>query len=602
MRFRGPEAQTMFTGMNTGHDGALAEGSLIQMSDGDLVPIEDLCSELFERGEIVRDGDFEYVEVNGPDLKSLNESSLEIEDAQIRKVWRKKVDGELLKINTSSGREIVLTPDHPVYTASDEWRKINAENAEQGEFIAVPSTIDADPENESDLGYLAGYVAGDGYITENMVQVVDGNRQLMDTVADEIKNHSSHTVTRLDYDTYHRGEVWDGDLVGSLNDFTDIGRGRLNDESLADYLNGLYDAEGHVNVHSGGIELVNKSRDLIEPVPQLLLRFGIHSSIHSQKFDGKGNEGPYYKVSIYGKNDLKKFSEHIGFKDREKVEKLESILDREGVEGEKIPGIGKVLKNERLKNGMTQKELGRALGNSTRSNIRAYETGVRTPRRDKVSKMAEVLNSDVLKDIAGSEVFWEKIESIEKVNYEGYVYDLTLDKNHNYMAEGMIVHNCMGTVHSNSAKETVTRLVEDPMGVPEVMIPALDAVVMQKRLHRREQGQARRITEIAEVTGFENGQPQLSRIYKWDPKEDVIAPTNVPSMIKKDIADYAGVGGDEIEREIKRRAVVLEWMREENIRDVYEVGRIVEQYYRYRDKLLSKIESEILGSQEILES
>lgn len=154
---------------------------------------------------------------------------------------------------------------------------------------------------------------------------------------------------------------------------------------------------------------------------------------------------------------------------------------------------------------------------------------------------------------------------------------------------------CLGTVHSNSAMETITRLAEDPMGVPEVMIPALDAVVMQKRLHHQMEGQTRRITEIAEVTGFEDGQPQLSRIYEWNPKEDEIESTGVPSTIKKNIADFAGVSGKEIEREIKRRATVLEWMREENIRDIYEVGRIVEEYYRDKDSLLNKVESTALN-------
>ncbi len=88
------------------------------------------------------------------------------------------------------------------------------------------------------------------------------------------------------------------------------------------------------------------------------------------------------------------------------------------------------------------------------------------------------------------------------------------------------------------------------MDVPEIMIPALDAVVMQQRLHHREKGQVRRVTEIAEVTGFEDGQPQLSRIYKWDPKEDVIE-SLVPSTIKKTISDFAGVGGRKLKRKLK---------------------------------------------------
>ncbi|KXA91257.1 hypothetical protein AKJ57_01940 [candidate division MSBL1 archaeon SCGC-AAA259A05] len=151
---------------------------------------------------------------------------------------------------------------------------------------------------------------------------------------------------------------------------------------------------------------------------------------------------------------------------------------------------------------------------------------------------------------------------------------------------------CMGTIHSNSARETVTRLTEKPMDVPEVMIPALDAVVMQQRIHHRKMGQIRRITEIAEVMGFENGKPQLSRIYKWNAKKDALGSTGVPSTIKKTIADFAGMEGSEIEREIKRRAVVLEWLREKEIRDVYKVGEVVQEYYRDPDAFFENIELE----------
>ncbi len=588
---RGPEALTMFTGMNTGHDGALAEGSLVQMADGRLVPVEEICSGLFERNETRIEDGFEYVEVNGPNVKSLNEETLETEDSQIERVWRKKINEKLLKIETSRGKEIILTPDHPIYTANDEWQTINAEDAEKGSFMAIPSNICTSSGQETELGYLAGYVDGDGYVTENMIQVVDGNPQLMDTVTEEIRNHSSHTVTRLNYETFHRGEVWDRALVNSLNEFEETDLGLLDDESLSRYLSGLFDAEGHVNTESLGIELVNKSRDLIGTIPLLLLRFGIQSSIHSQRFDGKGNEGPYSKVSIYGRNNLEKYYDCIGFEDEEKESKLESLLEREGSKGGIIPGIGDILKKERKKENMTQEELGLAIGNSTRSNIRAYETGIRNPRRDKVAKIANVLDSNALEKIAHSEICWEKIESIEEIEYEGYVYDLTLERNHNYIADGMIVHNCMGTIHSNSANETVTRLSENPMDVPEVMIPALDAVVMQQRFHHREKGQVRRVTEISEVTGFEGGQPQLSRIFKWSSKNDELESTGVPSSIKKNISDYSGYGGEEIELEIKRRAAVLEWMKERDIRNVYDVGDVVEEYYKDPEGLLERIES-----------
>ncbi len=158
---------------------------------------------------------------------------------------------------------------------------------------------------------------------------------------------------------------------------------------------------------------------------------------------------------------------------------------------------------------------------------------------------------------------------------------------------------CMGTVHSNSAKETITRLTEPPMNVPNIMVPALDAVVMQQRMHHHEKGQIRRVTEISELTGFEEGQPQLSQIYKWDAKKDKLESTGVPSTIKKNIAEFAGVSGKEVEREIQRRATVLQWMKEKEITDVEDVGEVFQKYYRDPQGLLDEIESESLSSEDL---
>ena len=148
---------------------------------------------------------------------------------------------------------------------------------------------------------------------------------------------------------------------------------------------------------------------------------------------------------------------------------------------------------------------------------------------------------------------------------------------------------CMGTVHANSAMETVTRLTESPMCVPEIMIPALDVIVMQQRIYHRQKGQIRRVTEVAEVTGLDSGKPLLSRIFKWDPRVDAVEPTGVPSKIKRTIAEFGGVSGSDIEDELKKRAGVLRWMVNKGIRNIFEVGLIIQEYYRDQDSLLKRI-------------
>ena len=76
-------------------------------------------------------------------------------------------------------------------------------------------------------------------------------------------------------------------------------------------------------------------------------------------------------------------------------------------------------------------------------------------------------------------------------------------------------HSGMGTVHSNTARETITRLINPPMNVPTIMIPALDFIIMQNRMYRTEGGSIRGLPKLQKLlvwkrvmfslTGFSNG-------------------------------------------------------------------------------------------------
>lgn len=151
---------------------------------------------------------------------------------------------------------------------------------------------------------------------------------------------------------------------------------------------------------------------------------------------------------------------------------------------------------------------------------------------------------------------------------------------------------CCGTLHSNSAVETISRLTELPMAVAPIMIPALDVIVMQQRIYHRQKGQIRRVTEVAEVTGLEGGKPQLSRIFKWNPRTDVVEPTGVPSKIKRTIAEFSGISGNDIEIELEKRAAVLEWMKHQGMRNIFEVGGVIQEYYRDPAGMLKRVRAE----------
>lgn len=150
-------------------------------------------------------------------------------------------------------------------------------------------------------------------------------------------------------------------------------------------------------------------------------------------------------------------------------------------------------------------------------------------------------------------------------------------------------HSGFGTLHSNTARETITRLTNAPMNVPHIMIPALDFIIMQNRMYRPEGGSIRRVTEVAEVVGMEEGNVQLNRIFEWNNVADKVEYVGIASNTLRSIADLRGISITEVEEEIERRRLVLEFMADKNIRAIEEVGNCIHNYYKDPDEVLEKI-------------
>ena len=62
------------------------------------------------------------------------------------------------------------------------------------------------------------------------------------------------------------------------------------------------------------------------------------------------------------------------------------------------------------------------------------------PSRERLMRCADVLDSDALREIASSDVFWDKIVSIEPLGPQP-VYDATVKETHNFVANGINAHN-----------------------------------------------------------------------------------------------------------------------------------------------------------------
>lgn len=150
-------------------------------------------------------------------------------------------------------------------------------------------------------------------------------------------------------------------------------------------------------------------------------------------------------------------------------------------------------------------------------------------------------------------------------------------------------HSGFGTLHSNDARETITRLTNAPMSVPNIMISAIDFIIMQNRIYRSDGVSFRRISEVAEVSGIEEGVIQLNKIFEWDPQSDTIKNVGITSKTLTEIANVSGNSLNSLYDEIKNREIVLQHIVDQNIRSIRDVSTVLEMYYLDSQKVLNRI-------------
>ncbi|MDD5148257.1 MAG: CpaF family protein [Candidatus ainarchaeum sp.] len=136
----------------------------------------------------------------------------------------------------------------------------------------------------------------------------------------------------------------------------------------------------------------------------------------------------------------------------------------------------------------------------------------------------------------------------------------------------------MGTVHANSAQETIVRVTNPPMNVPELMISGLDLIIIQHRLHDKKQGTIRRVTEISEVSGVLSGRSSTQKIFGRNPVKDIIERTDVPMNYLQVLGEFTGLMKKELEGEIAQRGNYLRQLSKKGIRDLKSVKDATQLY------------------------
>jgi flagellar protein FlaI len=149
----------------------------------------------------------------------------------------------------------------------------------------------------------------------------------------------------------------------------------------------------------------------------------------------------------------------------------------------------------------------------------------------------------------------------------------------------------LATIHANSAREGITRFQGPPMNVPDMMIPALDLMVAQKRVVI--EGKIKRVVhEVAEISGKEKDTFLTNTLFTYDAKTGKIESKILNGKIIRDLSEFTGLSIKELDDEMYKRELVLELMMDYNLTQK-DIHKFVQDYYRNKYETLETLHDEI---------
>ncbi len=324
---------------------------------------------------------------------------------------------EVFRLRLASGREVKATANHPFLTFSG-WTPLGELGI--GDRLAIPRRIPAPMAaglgwSEHRLGLLA-HLIGDGcVIKKQRVQYTSNDPENLEFV---------EAAAAAD----------DKRLPSALF--------AASDEEICLFLKHLWATDGciwlqHAN-SAPKVYYASSSRELADGVAHLLARLGIVARIRQVE---KAGYAPGYHVIVAEGPSLRAFCARVGVHGRrgETARELGAPLaDRTAnTNVDTVPlGVWDLVKSERVRAGLTERQFQAAIGTSY-CGTTLYKS---CPSRERLMRCADVLDSEALREIASSDVFWDEVVSIEPLGAQP-VYDATVKETHNFLANGINAHN-----------------------------------------------------------------------------------------------------------------------------------------------------------------
>ena len=148
-------------------------------------------------------------------------------------------------------------------------------------------------------------------------------------------------------------------------------------------------------------------------------------------------------------------------------------------------------------------------------------------------------------------------------------------------------HGGVSTMHAESLRGLINRLLNPPMNIPPQLIPTLNFAMHISRV-RRGGRILRRVLGVWEIRDVED----FEELARWDPRTDSFVLRLERSRILETVAEANGLTKEEALEEVRRRAKLLRYLAERGIVEYDEIVKWVYEYYRDPQAVVEKIEAE----------
>jgi replicative DNA helicase len=382
----------------------------------------------------------------------------------------------VFRVTTRLGRAVETTITHPFLTING-WRPLA--ELRPGDKVAVPrklAVFGRDEMRECEAKLL-GYLIGDGCLTKLSPELSACSEALREDFTQAVAEFGGVKVTPLM--RVGRGvglrvrqinlcpgkrnplRVWLESLglygCNSHTKFVPAPVFTLRRELVATFLNRLFATDGWAALLKSGqpqLGYATVSERLARQVQHLLLRFGVIAALKKRSVKYKGGRRGAWQLDITDAKSIQVFVAEIGiFGKEERLAAVLEVLEKRKYQTNRdlIP-VGVWQHIAQSKGAESWASLARRAGLIGHTNI---HVGQRALSRQRLTQLAHTLDDARLGALAASEVYWDEIVSVEPLG-EKQVYDLTVPRTHNFVANDICVHNtafCLN-VAQNAAMHT----------------------------------------------------------------------------------------------------------------------------------------------------